>query len=159
MTENDDAGRRYGVASADELASMTGLEVMQAVCDGRLPAAPISRVLGIDMVEVAPGFVAFAGEGREDFFNPLGMVHGGWAATLLDSCMGCAVHTTMPRAAGYTTLEIKINYIRAIAAASGMLRAEGRVVHKGRRTATAEGRIVDRDGKLYAHGTTTCLIL
>lgn len=138
---------------------LNGLELMQAMRDGRVPPPPIGETLNFVLTEVDEGVAVFEADARADFYNPLGMVHGGWAATLLDSCMGCAVHTTMEPGGRYTTLEIKINYIRAISSETGRLRAEGQVVHRGRRTATAEGRLVDAAGKLYAHGTTTCIIL
>ena len=151
--------RSYGPADQEALASMTGLEVMQAMRDGRLPSAAISESLQLDVVEVERGRVVFAGKPSASFYNPLGTVHGGWPSTLLDSCMGCAVHTTLDVAGNYTTLELKVNFIRPIFESTGVVRAEGQVVHAGRRTATAEGRLVDEAGKLYAHGSTTCIIL
>ncbi len=138
---------------------LNGLELMLAMRDGRVPPPPISKTLNFTLTTAEEGRAVFEGAAREDFYNPLGSVHGGWAATLLDSCMGCAIHTTMEPGGHYTTLELKINYIRAISTETGRLCAEGRVVHRGRRTATAEGRLVDASGKLYAHGTTTCIIL
>ena len=149
----------YGTADRDTIASMSGLEVMQAIQDGRLPSAAISKSLQLDVIEVEEGRVVFAGKPSADFYNPLGTVHGGWPSTLLDSCMGCAIHTKLAAPANYTTLELKVNFIRPIFAETGILRAEGQVVHAGRRTATAEGRLVDEAGKLYAHGSTTCIVL
>ncbi|MEM9358315.1 MAG: PaaI family thioesterase [Pseudomonadota bacterium] len=151
--------RAYGVADADMVSSMTGLEFLQAMQEGRIPSAGISKELQIDLVEVEEGRVVFAGKPSAGFYNPLGTVHGGWPSTLLDSCMGCAIHSTLPAPAQYTTLELKVNFIRPIFEKTGVVRAEGLVVHAGRRTATAEGRLVDETGKLYAHGSTTCLVL
>lgn len=140
------------------IGSMSGLEFMQAIRDGRLAGAPIAGTLNYDLLEVEEGRVVFAG--RPDFaaYNPIGSVHGGWFGTLLDSCMACAVQTMLPKGRAYTTLEYKINILRAATMESGLIRAEGRAVHVGRRTATAEGRMVGEDGKLYATGTTTCLV-
>lgn len=149
----------YGVADRETLASMSGLDVIRAIQDGSLPSAAISKSLQLDIVEVEKGRVVFAGQPSEEFYNPLGTVHGGWPSTLLDSCMGCAIHTTLAAPANYTTLELKVNFIRPIFAETGIVRAEGTVVHSGRRTATAEGRLVDEAGKLYAHGSTTCIML
>ena len=150
-------------ASTKELGDtegLNGLELMQAMRDGRVPPPPIGETLNFVLTEVDEGVAVFEANARKlTFTTRSGMVHGGWAATLLDSCMGCAVHTTMEPGGHYTTLEIKINYIRAISSETGRLRAEGQVVHRGRRTATAEGRLVDAAGKLYAHGSTTCIIL
>jgi uncharacterized protein (TIGR00369 family) len=126
---------------------------------GELPPPPFASLLNFDLVEVSEGHAAFAVNPAEYHYNPIGVVHGGLAATLLDSAMGCAVHSMLPAGAGYTTLEIKVNFIRAMTAETGRVRCEANVVHSGARTATAEGRIVDEAGKLYAHGTTTCLIL
>ncbi|MEO0362329.1 MAG: PaaI family thioesterase [Pseudomonadota bacterium] len=147
------------LASIETLRSMSGLEFMRAVKAGRLPAAPIARTLGYELVEVEEGRVVFAGEARFDLYNPIGSVHGGWFGTLLDSCMACAIQTRLPAGKGYTTLEYKINILRAATVKSGVIRAEGSAVHVGRRTATAEGRMVDAAGKLYATGVTTCLVL
>ena len=149
-----DSTKEFGDAEG-----LNGLELMQAMRDGRVPPPPIGKTLNFTLTTAEEGHAVFEGDAREDFYNPLGIVHGGWAATLLDSCMGCAIHTTMAPGGHYTTLELKINYIRAISTKTGRLCAEGRVVHRGRRTATAEGRLVDAAGKLYAHGTTTCIIL
>jgi uncharacterized protein (TIGR00369 family) len=135
----------------------TGIEVLQDMLEGRVPAPPISRALDFILVHAEPGQAVFQGRPGSDYLNPLGGLHGGWYATLLDSCMGCAVHTTMPAGRAYTTLELKINLVRAVTPDVKLVRAEGRVVHGGRQVATAEGRLVGPDGKLYAHGTTTCL--
>jgi uncharacterized protein (TIGR00369 family) len=136
----------------------SGMEVLQDLIEGRAPAPPISRALDFILVHVAPGHAVFQGRPGSDHLNPLGGLHGGWYATLLDSCMGCAVHTTMPAGRAYTTLELKVNLVRAVTPDVKLVRAEGRVVHGGRQVATAEGRLVGPDGRLYAHGTTTCLV-
>lgn len=151
--------RLYGVADKETIASMTGLEFLRAMLEGRVPMAGISKGLQIDLIEVEKGRAVFAGKPSADFYNPLGTVHGGWPSTILDTCMGCAVHSTLGAPAQYTTLELKVNFIRPIFEETGIMRAEGQVVHAGRRTATAEGRLVDEAGKLYAHGSTTCIVL
>lgn len=139
--------------------AMPGIEFLRAIRDGRLPAPPIARLLGFDLVEVEPGHAVFELVPGEQHYNPIGGVHGGIAMTLLDSAMGCAVQTHMPAGGGYTTLEAKTNLVRPITSATGRLRAIGKLVHLGKRVATAEGRLEDEQGKLYAHATTTCLIL
>jgi uncharacterized protein (TIGR00369 family) len=139
--------------------TMSGLELMRAMIAGRFPPPPIARLLDFRLVEVDHGHAVFECEPGEKHYNPIGVVHGGLAMTLLDSCMGCAVHTSLPAGTGYTTLEAKVNLVRAITATTGTVRAVGKVVHGGSRVATAEGRLVDASGKLYAHGTTTCIVL
>jgi uncharacterized protein (TIGR00369 family) len=147
-------------ATADAGLELTGLECMRAIMDGRLPAPPIARLLDFTIVEVEDGRAVFAMEPAEWMYNPIGSVHGGIAATLLDSCMGCAVHTTLAAGVGYTTTDLQVRYIRGMSHATGRVLAEGRVVHRGRRTATAEGRLfVESDETLLAHGTTGCVIL
>jgi uncharacterized protein (TIGR00369 family) len=138
---------------------VSGLEFLQRIVSGELSPPPFAALLDFDLVEVSEGHATFAVNPAEYHYNPIGVVHGGLAATLLDSAMGCAVHSMLPAGAGYTTLEIKVNFIRAMTAETGRVRCEAKLVHSGARTATAEGRIVDEAGKLYAHGTTTCLIL
>ena len=138
--------------------SSSGLEFLAAIRDGRVPTAPIAYVLGMKLVEVEEGRTVFTLEPSELHYNPIGVVHGGIAATLLDSCMGCSVHSTLPKGRAYTTLEFKINLVRPITLGTGIVRAEGKVIHAGRQTATAEGRLVDEKGRLYAHATTTCII-
>ncbi|MEA2332502.1 MAG: hypothetical protein QOH58_2640 [Thermoleophilaceae bacterium] len=139
---------------------MTGLELMQKIRDGALPPAPIQRLLGMDLVEAEEGRTAFALTPREDMYNPLGTVHGGIAGTMLDSCMGAAVHTTLPEGGAYATLEISFNLVRPISVDTGRIVASGHVVHRGSRVATAAGEVrSERDGKLLAHGTSTCLIV
>ena len=139
--------------------SMPGLDFLRAIRDGRLPAPPIAELLGFGLVEVEPGEAVFEVEPGEQHYNPIGVVHGGLAMTLLDSAMGCCVQTRMPAGSGYTTLEAKSNLVRAITDKTGRLRAIGKVVHLGNRIATAEGRLEDAAGKLYAHATTTCIVL
>jgi uncharacterized protein (TIGR00369 family) len=147
------------VALAEAGRKMAGIDFLRAIRDARLPAPPIARLLGFDLVEVEPGHAVFELVPGEHHYNPIGVVHGGLAMTLLDSAMGCAVQTQMPAGGGYTTLEAKTNLVRPITAATGRLRAIGRLVHAGKRVATAAGRLEDAQGKLYAHATTTCLIL
>ena len=139
--------------------SMSGIDFLRAIRDRRLPAPPIAELIGFRLVEVDTGHAVFELQPGEQHYNPIGVVHGGVAMTLLDSAMGCAVHTHMPAGGAYTTLEAKTNLVRAVTADTGTLRAIGKVVHLGSRVATAEGRLVDAAGKLYAHATTTCLVL
>lgn len=146
-----------GAAAAQGLS---GLQCIQAIVDGTLPPPPIARLLDFTIVEVQEGRAVFTMEPAEWMYNPIGSVHGGVAATLLDSCMGCAVHTTLAAGVGYTTADLQVRYIRAMGDTTGRVLAEGRVVHRGRRTATAEGRLlVESDETLIAHGTTGCIIL
>ncbi len=137
---------------------LTGLELMQGLVAGKYPSPPIMKALDFSLDRVGHGVAVFSGEGKFEHYNPIGSVHGGWIATLLDSCMGCAVHTTLKPGQGYTSLEIKVNFVRAVLDSSGRMTAEGRVIHAGKSTATAEGKLTDANGKLLAHGTTTCLI-
>jgi uncharacterized protein (TIGR00369 family) len=147
-------------ATAAAGLEMSGLECMRAIIDGTLPPPPIARLLDFTIVEVADGHAVFAMEPAEWMFNPIGSVHGGIAATILDSCMGCAVHTTLAAGVGYTTADIQVRYIRAMGTETGRVLAEGRVVHRGRRTATADGRLfVESDERLIAHASTGCVIL
>lgn len=153
-----DGGGRPGLARPDMVAGLSGLEVMQAMLAGKLPYPPIADTLDFSLVEVEVGKAVFQGTPLLKHYNPLGSVHGGWYATLLDSALGCAVHTTMPAGRAYTTAELSVNIVRAATDRTGPLRAIGTVIHTGRQLATAEARIVGPDGKLYAHGTTTCLV-
>jgi uncharacterized protein (TIGR00369 family) len=146
-------------AAARAGRDMAGLDYLQAMVEGRLPPPPIVQLLGIRMVSVEPGLVRMDLPVGEYLYNPLGSVHGGAIATILDSVMGCAVHSVQPKGRGYTTLEIKVNYIRAITDAVGPVTAEGRVVHAGRSSAVADATLVDGAGKLYATASTTCLVL
>jgi uncharacterized protein (TIGR00369 family) len=141
-------------------SEMTGLEYMRALAAGDLPAPPIADLMGFTLVDVDEGYARFRGEPGEQHLNPIGSVHGGFAATLLDSALACAVHTTLPGGVGYSTLELSVNLVRGITPATGPVIAEGRIVHSGRRAATAEARLhAEQGGALLAHGTTTCLIL
>ncbi|HKV01940.1 MAG TPA: PaaI family thioesterase [Ktedonobacteraceae bacterium] len=139
--------------------AMSGLDYLKAMQEGRIPPPPIAVLVDMRIVEVSEGRVVFAAQPAEFHYNPLGAVHGGLAATLLDSALGCAIHSTLPAGTGFTTLEIKVNYLRPMTSETGLVYSEGKVIHVGGRIATAEGRITDADGKLYAHGTTTCMIL
>ena len=147
-----------GHIPAEAFHRHSGLEIFQEMLAGRLPAPPICATLDFIMVEAQQGRVAFEGTPRAAFDNPLGTVHGGWAATLLDSAMACAVHSTLAVGQAYTTVEMKLNYVRPITAATGKVRCEGAVVSVGRTLATSEGRLIDSRGRLLAHGTETCLI-
>jgi uncharacterized protein (TIGR00369 family) len=146
-------------ALADAGRGLSGIEYLRKVASGELPRPPIATLMNFQLAELEEGRAIFEVEPAEYHYNPIGVVHGGLAATILDSAMGCAVHSTLPPGVAYTTLEIKVNYVRAMTSATGMVRAEGRIIHAGSRTATAEGRITDASGKLYAHATTTCIII
>ena len=150
---------RDPAALAEAGRGMSGIEFLRAIRDHRLPAPPIAALLGFDLLEVEPGHAVFEVTPGERHYNPIGVVHGGLAMTLLDSAMGCCVQTRMPAGSTYTTLEAKTNLVRAITDKTGRLRAIGKVVHLGKRIATAEGRLEDDAGKLYAHATTTCMVL
>jgi uncharacterized protein (TIGR00369 family) len=149
----------YGVASLDVMKSLSGLEFLQRIADGRLPRPPISATLNFALVSVAKGSAVFEGTPQPGHYNPIGSIHGGIAATLLDSCMACAVQSNLAQGFGYTTLEFKISFLRGMTAETGKVRAEGRTLSSGRRVATAEGKLVDGQGRLLATGTTTCLIM
>jgi uncharacterized protein (TIGR00369 family) len=153
-----DVNAKPGVALPSQAKAMTGLELFAAIFAGELPHAPIGHTLDFAPIEVAFGHAVFQGTPREQHYNPLGTVHGGWFSTLLDSALGCAVHTTLAAGKAYTTLELKVNIIRALTAKVPVVRAIGTVVHLGGQVATAEAKLVAADGKLYAHATTTCLI-
>lgn len=139
-------------------AGLSGLEMLGAIFSGELPAPPMGETLGFVLIRMVPGEAVFQGRPQWRHYNPLGTVHGGWFATLLDSAVGCAIHTRLTAGRGYTTLELKVNLVRALTDAVPLVRAEGKVIHVGRQTGTAEGRIVGPDGQLYAHATTTCMI-
>jgi uncharacterized protein (TIGR00369 family) len=147
-----------GCVPRERVAAMTGMQFFDAISAGELPGVPIAATLDFVPVLVEKGLAVFQGRPLERHYNPLGIVHGGWFATLLDSAVGCAVHSTLPAGKLYRTLELHINLVRALDASVPRVRAEGRVVHVGRQMATAEGRLVGHDAKLYAHATTTCLI-
>jgi uncharacterized protein (TIGR00369 family) len=149
---------RVHTASLEEIRSYSGLDFLRRIADGTVPPPPIAATLGFRLVEVEPGFALFTMTPELRHYNPIGTVHGGVACTLLDSCMGCAVQTHAAKGQGYTTLELKVNLVRPITATTGLIRAEGRTLHVGRRSGTAEGKILDARGNLLAHGTTTCMI-
>jgi uncharacterized protein (TIGR00369 family) len=136
----------------------SGLEVLRGMVAGELPPPPVARLLGFDLREVDEGRAVFAMEPAEEHLNPLGTVHGGVLSTLLDSAAGCAVHATLPAGAHYATVELKVNFVRAVRVGSGVIVAEGRVLHRGSTTALAEASITDESGRLVAHATSTCLI-
>lgn len=159
----DEAAVRARLIESDavprgHLAGRSGLELFEAIFAGELPPPPIGDTLDFVPIHIAPGTAIFQGRPLRRHYNPLGTVHGGWFATLLDSALGCAIHATLPAGKGFTTLELKVNMVRPLNDEVPLVRAEGKVIHAGRQVATAEGRIVGPDGKLYAHATTTCLI-
>jgi uncharacterized protein (TIGR00369 family) len=148
------------LATASAVAGLSGLDAIRAVASGELPPPPIADLLGMDITHVDHGHVIFALDPAEWMYNPIGSVHGGIAATMLDSSLGCAIHTTLEAGVRYTTSDLQVRYVRAMSADSGRVLAESRVVHSGRRLATAEGKLYTQDGgKLLAHGTTSCLII
>jgi uncharacterized protein (TIGR00369 family) len=149
--------RTYGTVSADRQKEMSGLDFVSGLADGSLPLNTIARTLGYD-TEAERGRVVVTAEPGENHLNPAGTVHGGLAATLLDSCMGLAVQSTLEIGFGSTTLEFKISFLRPITPETGPIRAEGMVISRGRRVGAAEGRLTDSNGRLLVHGTTTCLI-
>ena len=155
---NGTAGRTYGTVSSDKRKEMTGLQFVQGLADGTLPLNTIAQTLGYDIVEAENGRVVITAEPKDTHLNPSGTVHGGLAATMLDSCMGLAIQSTLDKGVGSTTLEFKISFVRPITPQTGLIRAEGTVINCGRRVGTAEGRVTDKDGRLLVHGTTTCLI-
>jgi uncharacterized protein (TIGR00369 family) len=147
------------LATASAGAELAGMDYMRALRDGELPAPPIAVTMNMGPVELEEGRVVFSGLPGEEHYNPIGVVHGGYAATILDSVLGCAVHTTLPLGVGYTSLGLEVKYLRPITRDTGRVRAEGTVVHRGRRQATAEARLTgEADGKLLATGTSTLMI-
>jgi uncharacterized protein (TIGR00369 family) len=146
-------------AAAKAMMAMSGLEALQALVEGRFPPPSIATTLNFTLVAVEHGYALFEGEPSDAVLNPLGVVHGGWTMTLIDSACGAAGHTTLPAGVGYGTLETKANMVRPIGANTGLLRAEGRVLSQGRTIITSEAKITDAKGKLYAHGTSTCMII
>jgi uncharacterized protein (TIGR00369 family) len=153
-----DAGAGCGVSRPDQVAGKSGLELMLAMLRGELPFPPIARTLNFQLLEAEEGRAMFQGTPGPDHYNPMGGIHGGWYATLLDSALGCAVHTKLPAGRGYTTAELGVNLVKAISPKVQRVRAEAKVLHCGRQLATAEARLYGPDGTLYAHGTTTCLV-
>jgi uncharacterized protein (TIGR00369 family) len=158
MTDNSVSKIEYGVTPAEMMASMAGIDFIRAIFDGKLPAPPIMQNIEPFDYSAEPGVVTFNSIPGFRHYNPIGSVHGGYAATLLDSAMGLAVHSMLPAGTGYTTLEFKISFIRGMTKDTGVVRSEGRTLNVGRRAATAEARITDTKGHLLAHATTTCLV-
>jgi uncharacterized protein (TIGR00369 family) len=159
MNEVASEARRYGLATAGEMAGKTGLQILQAMIAGELPAPRISRTLDFLLVEIDEGRAVFEGAPTAEHENPAGTVHGGYLATLLDSCMTCAAQSTARAGEFFTTVELKVSFLRPVAPGAGLVRAEGKVIQKSRRTAFAEGRLTDARGRLLAHATTTCMVV
>lgn len=154
-----DGGAGAGVARMEQVAGKAGIDMMRAMLRGELPYPPICQTLRFQLVEAEEGCAVFQGTPHAEHLNPMGGIHGGWYATLLDSALGCAVHTMMPPGRAYTTAELGVNLVRAIPLGKVQrVRAEGKVLHCGRQLATAEARLYGPDGTLYAHATTTCLV-
>jgi uncharacterized protein (TIGR00369 family) len=151
--------RPHGVVPRDVLTAGSGLAFLQGLVDGDHPPPPFSRATRIYLREVAEGRVVFAGEPSAEFLNPIGTVHGGWTSAILDSAMACAVHSTLKPGEGYTTVEMKINFVRPILPDLGEVTCEGVLIHRGGTIATSEGKLLDAKGRLLAHGTETCMIL
>ena len=148
----------FGVSRPEQVKGLSGMQLFNAIFAGDPPFAPIGETMDFLPIEIEPGRAVFQGRPMLRHYNPIGTVHGGWIATLLDSCVGCAVHSTLPAGKAYTTAELKVNYVRAVTTKVPLLRAIGTVIHVGGRMATADGRLVGPDGKLYAHASTTCFI-
>ncbi|MDT7838510.1 PaaI family thioesterase [Aquabacterium sp. OR-4] len=148
-----------GVARREQLAGMTGMDMFEAIGSGCLPSVPIGAAMDFWPVAYERGQFVFQGRPSARFLNPLGTIHGGWIATLLDSAVACAVHTLLPADTSYTTAELKVSYVRALTLDVPLVRAEGKVINSGRTLGFAEGRLVGPDGRLYAHATTTCVVL
>jgi uncharacterized protein (TIGR00369 family) len=147
-----------GVTPPAIVTAQRGIDFLRAWLDGRLPPPPLGETLNFLLIEADEGRVVFQGRPSSAHFNPLATVHGGWMAAMLDSALGCTVHSVLPAGKAYTTAELKVNFVRAVTPAVGMLRAEGKIIHQGSRMATADARLVGPDGKLYGHGSTTCFI-
>ena len=155
---NGIAGKTYGLVSTERRNELSGLEFVQGLVDGTLPLNTMAKTLGYDVAEVVNGRVVVTAEPNDTHLNPAGTVHGGLATTLLDTCMGLAILSTLEKGVSSTTLEFKISLVRTITPETGLIKAEGVVLNRGRRVGTAEGRVTDSQGRLLAHGTTTCLI-
>lgn len=151
-------GRAVGVVAPDVLMRDDGVTFLREMVAGRHPVPPMAALLGFTLTEVDDGRAVFVGMPEQRHYNPIGVVHGGFAATVLDSALGCAVHSTLKQGEAYTTLELKVNLVRAITKDTGRVTAEGRIIHRGRTLATSEADLRDEAGRLYAHGTTTCMI-
>jgi uncharacterized protein (TIGR00369 family) len=148
----------FGLLPREEVTARSGLSFLSAMVAGEVPQPPIGATLGFHLAEVSEGYACFEGFPERRHYNPIGTVHGGFAATLLDSALGCAIFTTLEKGDAWTTLELKLNMVRPISEDTGPVRAEGRIIHRGRTIATSDGTLKDRAGKLYAHATTTCMI-
>lgn len=153
-----DQGGKPGVASMEQLAGKTGLQILEGMMSGELPHPYMNESLGFDLMEVGDGHAVFQGVPQMRYYNPMGTVHGGWYSTLLDSALGCAVQSKLPAGRAYTTAELSINIVRSASHKTGPLRAVAHVIHSGRQMATAEAKILDAQGRLYAHATTTCFV-
>jgi uncharacterized protein (TIGR00369 family) len=141
------------------VVNLSGLEYLRKVFDGEVAGASIAQTLGFAPTELEVGRVVFEGQPEDFVFNPIGSVHGGYAAAMLDSALGCSIHSALEAGVGYTTVELKVNYVRGLSDGNGPVCAEAKVIHVGKSIATAEARLFGRDdGKLYAHGSTTCLL-
>lgn len=154
-----DGGGEAGLTRMGQIVGKSGREILDAMMSGELPYPPMNETMNMTLLEVDNGFAVFQGIPLSLHYNPLGTVHGGWFATLLDSALGCAVQTTLPAGRSYTTAELSINIVRPASHKTGPLRAVARVIHGGRQMATAEARVEDENGKLYAHATTTCFVV
>ena len=150
---------RYGTLAMHEVFAMSGVDFLTGVMDGRFPHPPISSPMQMHLSQVENGSVMFVSEPSDQLLNPIGSIHGGYAMTLLDSCMACAVHSTLRAGEAYITVEVKVNMVRPIQPDTGEIRAEGTVIHRGRTIATADGKLHTKSGKLLAHATTTCSIM
>jgi uncharacterized protein (TIGR00369 family) len=153
------AETKYGVASPAEIEDRTGREILQAIIEGELPQPPIAQTMSFWITEVGEGFAAFEGEPGAHLLNPMGAVHGGWALTLIDSACGCAGFSLLPAGSGFTTIETKANLSRPITKHTGRVRCEGRVVSRGKQIVSTEAKVLSRDGKVLAHGTSTLMVL
>jgi uncharacterized protein (TIGR00369 family) len=158
MAPSPSKAREIGVVPRDVLVAEDGLSFLQGMLHGRHPRAPYADTMDIDLVEVEEGRVVFIGKPSARYFNPVGTIQGGWAATILDGAMAHCIHTTLKTGENYTTLEMKINFVRPVLPSSGLVRCEGKLIHRGRSVATSEGRLTDERGKLLAHGSETCMI-
>ncbi|GAB2491151.1 PaaI family thioesterase [Comamonas humi] len=151
-------GGSAGIARMEQLAGKSGRQILEAMMSGKLPYPPMNETVNMTLLDIGDGYSVFQGIPLLQHYNPLGTVHGGWFASLLDSALGCAVHSTLPAGRSYTTAELSINIVRPASHKTGPLRAIGRLIHGGGRIATAEARVEDELGKLYAHATTTCFV-
>ncbi len=150
---------RFGIVPRELAATMTGVEFLEKLRDGTLPAPPFAEATDIWITEIERGRVVFDAKPSPRFYNPMGMVHGGWSATVLDSAMGCAVHSILQAGQAYTTVDMSVTFVRPVLAKTGVLRCEGKLIHAGNRIATAEGRLWDQARALIAHGSETCLVI